>query len=133
MPIGPCPECKNPVALSAKKCPQCGNRDFAVDSGFTSEASCFNCCGTKSVPINRGSGKSAFISHEECSSCKGTGKLIKRYSYDVRNPDGMKLVAAERDKFNAEEPGRMRAARSSYDDKLKAVEWHKEYEKTKSY
>jgi ribosomal protein S27E len=30
MPLGPCPECGNYVALSARSCPGCGNRNFTI-------------------------------------------------------------------------------------------------------
>ena|SRR6266478_7809174 len=68
MPTGECPECKKIVALSAKSCPNCGNRDFRVKTNNRLFLRCRNCSG------------------HGCSACSRKGYTLSDQKVDVRDP-----------------------------------------------
>lgn len=82
MSTGSCPECGNLVAESARKCPNCGNRDFVLRTDTFADV-CKKC---------KGSGQRFFhvdhtIKHENCLNCAGKGWVYTSFTHDCRDFD----------------------------------------------
>lgn len=101
MPAGNCPECRNLVALSATRCPQCGNRNFLIRTN-SFLVICSSCDGVGGRYVVEDGEKTT---KKECSKCKGKGYNSEFYTVDARNPKDVEYYfseAKERKSYNDE-------------------------------
>lgn len=84
MSTGSCPECRNVVAQSAKSCPNCGNRNFVVQTDSFVEI-CKACDGGG----RQYSHSDAKLIEKDCGRCAGNGYVYQAFNVDCRDADEM--------------------------------------------
>ena len=104
MPTGECPECKKAVALSAKSCPNCGNRDFRVKTGNKLFVRCRNCSG------------------HGCSICSRKGYTLSNQTVDVRDTAELSGAARNAERDNQRLLGYLQSERKEATKKLEEAE-----------
>ena len=80
MSVGNCPECSNVVAESAKNCPNCGNRNFIVQTDSYIEI-CKGCSGSGRVYSHA----DTKLIVNDCGQCSGNGYGYQAFNVDCRN------------------------------------------------
>jgi len=104
MPTGECPECKKIVALSAKSCRNCGNRDFLVKSGNKLFIYCRECSG------------------KGCRVCAGKGYTVGDQTVDVRNPTELSNATRNAERHNQDLLANLQKQKVRLSEKLKEEE-----------
>jgi hypothetical protein len=106
MALGTCPECDHSVASSASSCPNCGNTEFYVKTGYRIRYLCSGC---------KGSGKK---NGNTCRSCDGTGLSYYDQTYDSRNPSELSKrlrEAKENERTKSQDLEKIRKAKIDYE------------------
>ena len=148
MPLGPCPECGNYVALSARSCPGCGNRNFTIRTPQFL-VTCDSCHGDGKLfdfgvdEFDMEYTRKPSLTVTPCFKCHGKGYVSSFYEVDSRDPEEVEFqfaeakVASNTDdmiKREAQEDVRLANEKAEAWLRLKLDIWHqKESERAKAH